>query len=84
MISSTIEALDRVLPDIFFPFGDEAKLAEVEHGFAALSGGIFRGTVSARDGVLFRMDKPAEEEVDGVVLYLQKLLRPCHDSATVT
>ena len=73
VVSSAIEALDRVLPGIYFPFGDEAKLAELEHGFAALSGGIFRRTVSAADGVLFRMDKPAEEEVYGdVASYLTR------------
>jgi hypothetical protein len=63
----TLTALDEILPDISFPFDDESKLKGMELGFASLSGGLFRGTVSAGDGVLFRMDKPCAAEVKGDV-----------------
>jgi hypothetical protein len=44
-----------------------AELQELEHGFAQLSDFKLRGTVAAGDGIVFRMQMPTNEEVDGDV-----------------
>ena len=61
------EAIDTDLNNINFPLGDEEKLRELEQGFMNISGGVFQGTVAAGDGVVFRMQQPSREAVDGDV-----------------
>jgi hypothetical protein len=62
-----VEAIDELLDNIHFPIEDELKLRELEQGFLSICGGKFPGTVAAGDGVVFRMDKPNKEEVNGDV-----------------
>ena len=62
-----LEAIDSTMNNINFPIDDEEKLRKIEDGFNAISGGCFRGTVAAGDGVVFRMHKPPKDAVDGDV-----------------
>ena len=59
------EAIDASLNNINFPLGDEEGLRYLEQGFMRISGGVFQGTVAAGDGVVFRMQRPHREAVDG-------------------
>ena len=61
------EAIDASLNNINFPLGDEQGLRDLEQGFMRISGGVFQGTVAAGDGVVFRMQRPHREAVDGDV-----------------
>jgi hypothetical protein len=45
----------------------ELELEELEHGFTELCKYQLRGTVAAGDGVVFRMQMPTAEEVEGDV-----------------
>jgi hypothetical protein len=58
-----LEAIDQKLTNIEFPLEDE----DLEKGFMSISGGVFKGTVAAGDGIVFRMDRPTNKEVDGDV-----------------
>ena len=62
-----MEYVDDILDNIKFPLENEAALRELEQGFLKISDGAFIGTVAAGDGVVFRMEKPAFEEVSGDV-----------------
>ena len=62
-----LKAIDSNLNNINFPIDDEEKLRDIEAGFNALSGGCFKGTVAAGDGVVFRMHKPHKDAVEGDV-----------------
>ena len=66
-IWEVIIALDEEICNIEFPINDERKLRSLEEGFASISNGAFRGTVAAGDGVVFRMQRPNKEEVNGDV-----------------
>jgi hypothetical protein len=56
------------LDNIKSPIHATAKeLAELEHGFAALSDFQLRGTIAAGDGIVFEMIMPTNEEVEGNV-----------------
>ena len=50
------EAIDDTFNNIEFPLEDEEKLRKLEQGFMKISGGVFKGTVAAGDGVVFRMN----------------------------
>ena len=67
VITAMDECQDPFLNNIIFPT-DLDGLTRLEAGFNNLSGGRFRGTVGAGDGVVFRMDKPHGEEVDDDVI----------------
>ena len=56
-----------MLDNVKLPLGDEEKLRELERGFNSISGGVFQGTVAAGDGVVFRMQRPHREAVNGDV-----------------
>jgi hypothetical protein len=60
-------SIDKRLTNINFPYKDENSLICLEQGFANISHGVFRGTVAAGDGVVFQMQKPRADEVDGNV-----------------
>ena len=62
-----LRALDQVLDNISFPYDDETALLNLEQTFSNISKGCFPGTVLAGDGVVFKMTKPLQEEVDGNV-----------------
>lgn len=66
VISAIDEFKDPWLDNIIFPT-TLLGLTELEEGFNRLSGGRFRGTVAAGDGVVFRMIMPRAEEVHGDV-----------------
>jgi hypothetical protein len=66
-INETLVALDKANNNIKFPIDDEAELEKLEAGFADICGGIFRGTVAAGDGIVFRTDAPSPDEVGGDV-----------------
>ncbi len=55
------------LDNINFPVDDENGLREMEKGFLNISKGALQGTVGAGDGVVFRMEKPPKNQVDGDV-----------------
>ena len=61
------EAIDMNMNNINFPLEDEEKLCELEQGFMNISLGVFQGTVAAGDGVVFRMQRPRREAVNGDV-----------------
>ena len=61
------EALDSALDNINFPIEDEEALRDIEAGFLNICNGRFPGTVAAGDGVVFRIQKPNKEAVDGDV-----------------
>ena len=69
-----MEAINKRLSNIDFPWENEELLREMEGQFNNLSKGAFPGTVLAGDGVVFRRTKPAAEEVDGNVrsFYVRK------------
>jgi len=62
-----LEAIDMNMNNINFPFDNEALLRQQEQGFMDISGGVFQGTVAAGDGVVFRMQRPYREAVNGDV-----------------
>ena len=62
-----LRAIDSELNNINFPLDDEDKLRELEAGFNKISNNCFKGTVAAGDGVVFRMQRPSKEAVDGDV-----------------
>lgn len=66
-IWKTIEAIDAALDNIKFPIDSEEALRDLEQGFLHISKGIFPGTVAAGDGVVFRMQMPHKNEVNGDV-----------------
>jgi len=53
----TLDAIDRCLA-LGFPREDVAALSELEAGFAAFSGGVFKGCVGAVDGIVIKIVKP--------------------------
>ncbi len=55
------------LDNINFPLDDPEKLSELEQGFASIGGFNIRGTVAAGDGIIFKMQMPTNEEVEGDV-----------------
>ena len=46
----------------------ETELLQMENGFAKLSNCVLRGTVAAGDGIVFRMQMPDANEVNGDVI----------------
>lgn len=60
-------AIDNAVDNIKFPLDDADALIKLEKGFAAISSDLLRGTVAAGDGIVFKMVKPTQEEVDGDV-----------------
>jgi hypothetical protein len=68
-----LELLDGKLDNIQFPLDDEVKMRDLEKDFNACcgsvpgSGAVFPGTVAAGDGVVFRMQRPPADQVDGDV-----------------
>jgi len=59
-----LEAIDSTHDNINFPINDMEKLIEIEQGFSALSGGLFRNTVAAGDGIVFEISKPPPNQVN--------------------
>ena len=66
IIHNVIVAILNILPDINFSF-DENDLRQNENGFNKLSNGLFPGTVAAGDGVVFSINRPTIEAVEGDV-----------------
>jgi len=62
-----LQAIDAVLDNINFDFENEAVLEFLESTFVKISKGVFRGTVAAGDGIIFRRMKPDRNDVDGDV-----------------
>jgi hypothetical protein len=57
---------DKILDNIWFPFGDEEKLRRHEMTFSKFQK-HFAGTVAAGDGCAFRIKRPSSDEVQGDV-----------------
>jgi len=60
-------AVDTNLDNIQFPYDSEEGLRYLEETFLKISKGVFKGTVAAGDGIVFRTFKPAAADVDGNV-----------------
>lgn len=67
-VNETLYAIDRVVDNIHFPFENYEELEKLEREFSRISGGRFTGTVAAGDGIVFKMEKPRSNEVEGNVL----------------
>lgn len=67
IFNKVILAMDKVLNNVEFPYESETDLMKLESGFRRVSKGYFPGTVLAGDGIVIRMIKPTDEEVDGNV-----------------
>jgi hypothetical protein len=59
-----LEAINEVLDNIKFPFGDETGLRRLERGFMDICKDKLPGTVAAGDGVVFKIRKPTVREAD--------------------
>eukprot|EP01040_Poterioochromonas_malhamensis_P015359 gene15359-17178_t len=64
----TLDAIDSVINNINFPMDNLDELRELETEFNELSNNLFIGTIAAADGVVFKMEKPRSEEVNGDVI----------------
>jgi hypothetical protein len=63
----TINAIDNNIHNVTFPLDDVNQLREMEREFQEIDGGYLRGTVAAGDGVVFKINRPHMDEVDGNV-----------------
>jgi hypothetical protein len=51
--------------DLVFPIGNLAKLAQIQEGFDAMTGGTMEGCVGAIDGIVIRIHGPSFAESNG-------------------
>ncbi len=64
---TVISAINRRVKNIHFDPTDLAQMEYLESTFVKYSNGMFPGTVAAGDGVVFRMQKPLLDQVEGNV-----------------
>ena len=62
-----LEAINAVVDNIHFHYESDESMEDLESTFANISKGVFRGTVAAGDGIIFKRQKPEVEDVDGNV-----------------
>ena len=67
IFKKVLEAIDKRVDNIKFPYKSEEELKKLEETFAKISRGAMRGTVAAGDGIVFRTTKPSVADVDGNV-----------------
>ena len=66
-IKKVLHVLDTVIDNIKFPINDIEKLQNLSEEFDVFTSGNFPGTVAAGDGIVFKMQKPTNEEAEGSV-----------------
>ncbi len=64
VVWDVLEAINKHVDNIKFPYGDEIKLRDLEQSFMKFHNGNFPGTVAAGDGIVFRIWKPPGFAVD--------------------
>jgi hypothetical protein len=67
VVWDVLEAINKRIDNIKFPYGDEVKLRDLEQSFWKFNRGFFPGTVAAGDGIVFRIWRPPAYAVDGNV-----------------
>ena len=67
VVWEVLEAINKRIDNIKFPYGDEVKLRDLEQSFWKFNRGLFPGTVAAGDGIVFRIWRPPAYAVDGNV-----------------
>lgn len=68
IVWDVLEAIDKHVDNINFPYTDEVKLRDLERSFYKFHKGLFPGTVAAGDGIVFRIWRPPANAVDGNVI----------------
>ena len=58
-------SINRTFPIGKYDFTDNARMDEIEKGFAARSGGVYRGYVGVLDGIALHIKRPTMAESGG-------------------
>jgi hypothetical protein len=65
IVHEVCDMINRAFPIPKYDFSDVTRMEDIEKGFAARSGGVYRGCVGELDGIALRIKRPTRAESGG-------------------